>query len=148
VARDRAQAFARAASGVVVAVALAIAFHGAPQRVVDTWRRLGDPGQTETQRQLVPGLVHGVSGDALVLARRTIPPTARVAIVVGQSPPVEPNVGAAVSSFFCEWLLPRRCVPVTEADWVVTYHAPSEALPVAGREVGLGADANAVEVRR
>jgi hypothetical protein len=48
------------------------------------------------------------------------------------------------------WLLPRRYSDdIHDVDWVITFHHPSESLGVpVRREVGLGPDANAVEVAR
>jgi hypothetical protein len=142
-------AITRVVVGGVVAVALALASDRAPQRVADAWRLMRTPAGDEVSRELVPGAVHGVSSEALLLASQTIPAGARIAVVVGDAPPLDPNVGAAARSFMCDWLLPRRCVSTpADADWVITYHAPSEGLPVHGTEVGLGPDANAVRVSR
>lgn len=84
-----------------------------------------------------------------MLARESIPAGATVAVVVGPPSVLDPGVAAAVPGTMCDWLLPRRCVSeIASADWVITYHVPSESLPVKGREIGLGPDANAVEVAR
>ena len=52
--------------------------------------------------------------------------------------------------FVAYWLLPRRyTTDLHDADWIVTIHASTERLDVAAeREIGLGPDANAVEVAR
>lgn len=137
-------ALPRIVPGLVAALALVVAVGHVPGRVQDTWDRLSAPKAGE----LEPATTWGVSSEALLLAQQTIPPRASVAVVVGTEPPLDAYVGDAVRPMFCDWLLPRRCVAVARADWVITYHQPSELLPVHGQEIGLGPDANAVRVER
>jgi hypothetical protein len=85
--RRRGDAVVRGTAGLVVALALAAAIHGSGTRVHDAWSRVTAPEASETALDLAPGASHGLSVDALVLARQTIPPTAKIAIVVGNAPP-------------------------------------------------------------
>jgi len=85
---------------------------------------------------------------ALALAREAIPADATYTVVVGASPPVaDPG---AIRLAFRLWLQPRRYTRrVSEAQWIVTFHQSSEDLKVPyTREIGLGPDANLLEVAR
>jgi hypothetical protein len=133
---------------VLAAVAVVVAATGVPERVRDAWSDLRAPHGDAVARELTPATAWGVSGDALLLAEQTIPRDATIAVAVGDVPPLDAYAKDAVDRLFCDWLLPRRCVGLDRADWVITYHRPSEGLPVHGREYGLGPDANAVRVER
>jgi hypothetical protein len=84
-----------------------------------------------------------------VLAAQTIPRNATYTVVVGQVPPLGGTYPNAIPPLFQDWLLPRRYTPtLADAQWAITYHEPSELLGVPyTRELGLGPDANAVELR-
>jgi hypothetical protein len=138
---------ARVAAGAILALALTATLYRMPGRLQEDWRRM--TADTDwTARELAPATTWGVSGEALLRARQTIPRDATVAVVVGQVPPLEWYPTNAVPELVCDWLLPRRCVPVDEAEWVVAYHQPSELLAVHGQEIGLGPDVNVVRVAR
>ena len=88
------------------------------------------------------------STGALVLARQAIPPGATYAVVVGKAAHVEdPGATRAAFRFY---LQPRRYTTrLADAQWIVTYHASSESLGLRyTREIGLGPDANLVQVAR
>jgi hypothetical protein len=81
-------------------------------------------------------------------ARRTIPPGATYAIVVGQDPPgADAELVTDVLRF---WLVPRHyTTDLAAAQWVIAYHHASETLGVPyTQEIGLGPNANVVKVKR
>jgi hypothetical protein len=85
---------------------------------------------------------------ALVAAQDVIPRDATYSIVVGNEaagPPVE-----IADDIFRFWLVPRRYTSdLSQAQWVITYNAASEALGVPyTREIGLGPGVNAVKLAR
>ena len=85
---------------------------------------------------------------ALVAAQDVIPRDATYSIVVGNEaagPPVE-----IADDIFRFWLVPRRyTADLSQAQWVITYNAASEALGVPyTREIGLGPGVNAVKLAR
>ncbi len=88
------------------------------------------------------------STGALALAREAIPDDATYTVAVGENTPVRDP--GAVRLVFRLWLQPRRYTPrLSEAQWIVTYHQSSEGLKVPfTREIGLGPDANLLEVAR
>jgi hypothetical protein len=140
---------AQIGAALVAAVSLATAYDRTPERVRDAWTRLHQPTPSALDRELAPAASHEVSVQALTAASSTIPPDATYAIVTGDEPPLDSAIALAAELTLRDWLLPRTYVarPV-DADWVITYHYPSEKLPVHGDEIGLGPDANLVHVRR
>jgi hypothetical protein len=85
---------------------------------------------------------------ALVNARRVIPPDATYAIVTGSQLSVVQRQRAAAA--FELALLPRAFTPDRhKAQWVIAYQMPSEGLGVHySREIGLGPGVQVVEVSR
>jgi hypothetical protein len=138
---------ARVAAAGILVLAVAATLYRMPGRLQEDWRRITADSDW-TARELAPATAWGVSGEALLRARQTIPPDATVAVVVGQVPPLHSYAAYAVPEMVCDWLLPRRCVPLERAEWVIAYHQPAETLGVRGEEIGLGPDANAVRVTR
>jgi hypothetical protein len=92
-----------------------------------------------------PLAVYVPKTSALVLARRTIPPDASFAIVVGGSI----HDPGTLKLIFRLWLLPRRYVQTpAAAQWVIAYERPSETLGVPyTQEIGLAPDVNVVKVK-
>jgi hypothetical protein len=110
------------------------------------YRNVRDPTPKPRDADLDP-LSSYISTGTIVLARETIPPDATYTVVVGNTKLDDPGV---VGVMLRLWLAPRRYTDrLASAQWVVAYHESSEALGVPyTREVGLGPDANAVELKR
>ena len=129
-------------------ISLAVPVQRAPSVVRAGYDRLTAPSESWTARELKPAAANGVSTEALPLAEHELPRTARYTIVTGNAPALDPDTAVAVRQVLAYWLLPRLYVPDLHAvRWVITYHEPSESLGVkVVREIGLGPDANLVEV--
>ena len=132
----------------MILVVLVLAGIQLPTLLHTTYERLSAPGVSPAVRELAPAATHDVSPMALTLAAQTIPPGATYTVVVGKTPPVGSTTALAIPIIFQDRLLPRRYTPtLADAQWVVTYHQSSERLGVPyKREIGLGPDANAVEL--
>jgi hypothetical protein len=137
------------AAAVIVALALIGVATRAKETAQSGWGSIRSPAPSLTDREF-----GGVLGDrmnfALTKASRIIPRDATFAIRTGQDPPVDSAIVQAIPPLFEYWLLPRRYTPdVHAAQWVITFHHSSEAMGVPIRkEIGLGPDANLVEVGR
>ena len=139
-----------AAVAVLVALALCAAATEAWPELERGYDALTASSQSPTQRELAPVESFSMSPELFERARATLPPDAVYSVVVGDTPETQELWHEAIPPLLRYWLLPRRYTPdVRAADWVITFHAPSELLgvPIA-REIGLGPDGNAVEVRR
>ena len=115
----------------------------------DSVRALGGPGPTRTQREL-GAVIDGRLEQPMLALRRVIPRDAIFAVRVGLEPPVDSSLLDAIPPLFRYWLLPRRYTDDAHAaDWVITFHHPSDTLGVTiRRDVALGPDVHAVEVAR
>ena len=82
--------------------------------------------------------------------RERLPGGAVYTVVVGDDSRTPPLWHEALAPLLQYWLLPRRYTPdLADADWVATFRESSERLGVSvTRELGLGPDGNAVELRR
>lgn len=137
--------------GAVIVVALSL--YAAAWRVSPVLRGACDalrssPGSA-TARELAPADPWSLA-PFIEAARQAVPAGATYAVVVGQDPPTDALRASAIPGLLDYALAPRRyTLNVHQAQWVITYHQSSEKLSVnIGKEIGLGADGNAVEVRR
>jgi hypothetical protein len=138
----------RSACAIAVLAALAVAVDHAPGAIRRTWDGVTSRPPSWSDRELAPAAAHGISAEALALAAVRLPRAAQYAIVVGNVPPVDPDTAIGIEQLFPYWLLPRIHVAFGPGvRWVITYHEPSEALGrKVVREIGLGPDANLVQV--
>jgi hypothetical protein len=134
-----------------VAVVVTLALIGVATRAWETaqsgWETVRHRAPPRSEREF-GGVLGGRMDFALAKARRIIPRDATFAVRVGYDPPVDSSIVEAIPGLFQYWLLPRRYTPDSHsAQWVVTFHHSSETLGVPiRREIGLGPDANLVEV--
>jgi hypothetical protein len=140
---------ARAAAVVVAAVALAAACYRLPGLVRAGHQYLSGPSYSLGYSDIDP-LHYFASVEALQLARARIPAGDTYTVVIGDDPPLQVDSPQALPSIFRFWLLPRRYTRyLSRAQWVITYHRSSETVGVRyRREIGLGPDANLLEVER
>jgi hypothetical protein len=154
--RERLQTTARSVFSVrntavaVVAVAL-VSVQGRVRETLDAGREaISWSMPARADRELGSPPFGGMETEPLLRARSLIPPGATYAVVVGDVTPLPQYLHDGLPVLFEYWLLPRKQSPdVHGVDWVITFHQPSESLGVPiRREIGLGPDANAVEVAR
>jgi hypothetical protein len=144
--------FAVAALAVLLAVG-AIGRHLGP--IVRTgYRSLTTPGRPLGDSDLDPFTFYA-STRALSGARAVIPPHATYTIVVGTTKPSSAELPGpqlkvdpvTLKVAFSLWLMPRRYVPLSQAQWVVAYDAPLQTVGVQSAEtVTLGPDATVIKV--
>jgi hypothetical protein len=118
------------------------------------YRSLTMPGRPLADSDLDPFTFYA-STRALSGARTVIPANATYSVVVGTSKPLLSDLpGPALKVdpvtlkvAFELWLMPRRYVPLSQAQWVVAYDAPPQTLGARAAEtVTLGPDATVIEV--
>ena len=141
-------------AAVVIVAAITVGFQlwaaaGVTRRYAKIgWRNVRAPTPLVRDTDVDPLALY-LSTGALVRAAQAIPRDASYTVVVGRNPPRvgDPPVVREVLRF---WLYPRTYVKrISDAQWVIAYHESSESLGVrVAREIGLGPDANAVEVER
>jgi hypothetical protein len=112
------------------------------------------PGNRIVDSDLDP-LSYFASTRALSGAREIIPPGETYTIVLGKTkppfsalpgPPLQLNPPTMRLAFKL-WLLPRKYVPLSRAQWVLAYDVPTDDLGVKVEEaVNLGPDATLVKV--
>ncbi len=102
---------------------------------------------SQAQRDLAPAGTWSLIA-FVTAARRVIPRNATYAVVIGQDPPTDGLRVLAIPPLLWYSLAPRKYTQdIQAAQWVITYHHSPESLGVkVGREVGLDADGNAVQV--
>jgi hypothetical protein len=145
---DRVRARDAAALTVVLALAgVALQAKYTFETTRDSLRALTGPGPTRTQREL-GAVIDGRLVQPMLELRRVIPREATFAVRVGLEPPVDSSLLEAIPPLLKYWLLPRRYTDDAHAaDWVITFHHPSDTLGVTiRRDIALGPDVHAVEV--
>jgi hypothetical protein len=135
---------------------VALGFAGVTLQARDTFqttweslRALAQPGPTRSQREL-GAVIDGRFAQPMLALRNVIPRDATFAVRVGLEPPVDSSILDAIPPLLTYWLLPRRYTDDAHAaEWVITFHHPSETLGVKiRRDISLGRDFHAVEVAR
>jgi hypothetical protein len=136
-------------------VVVVVAFASVALRAVETARSgrelIGASTPSRLERELGSSPLGDIDTRSLLLrSREAIPANATYTVVVGDTTPVPRYIHDGVPPLLQYWLLPRRYTDdIHAADWIVAVHASSELLGVpVRREIGLGADANALEVAR
>jgi hypothetical protein len=136
-------------TAVAVVVVALVSVQGRARETLESGRQaLSTSMPSRAERELGSPPLGGMETEPLVLARRLIPTDATYAVVVGDVTPLPQYLHEGLPILFEYWLLPRKqSTDVRKVDWIITFHQPSESLGVPiRREVGLGPDANAVEV--
>jgi hypothetical protein len=105
---------------------------------------------SRTDREFGHSPLGGIERGPMMLARRLLPENATYTVVVGDVTPLPPQMHEGLPPLVRYWLLPRRYSDdIHRVQWVITFHYSTEQLGVpVRREIGLGPDANAVEVDR
>jgi hypothetical protein len=136
-------------AAVAVVLALATAAYRAPGFVRTSYDAATTPHGSTRQRDL--GYVFGFESElAATRARELLPRDATYTVVTGDIPPPKLYESEGIVGFLRYWLLPRRYTPdVAQAQWVITYHHPSETVGVPyKKEIGLADYVNAFRVTR
>jgi hypothetical protein len=130
-----------------VAVAIELIAAGSNNRdVVRAGREGFDERSSRVRDADLDPLSYFASTEALTRAQQAIPAGDSFAVVIGKNPPLDDP--GSVRDVFRFWLQPRRYTTrLSEAQWIVVYHASSEDLKVHyTKELGLGPQANLVRV--
>src|SRR5262249_51256319 len=136
-------------AAVAVALALAAAAYRVPGVVRTAYGAVSAPGKSTQARDL--GFVFGWQSELVAIrAAALLPRDSIYTIVAGDPPPPKLYESEGIVPFLRYWLLPRRYTPnLAQAEWVITYHHPSETVGVPYRkEIGLADYVNAFRVTR
>jgi hypothetical protein len=115
-------------AAVTVAIALATATYRLPGFVRSAYDAITAPQGVAEARDL--GFVFGwQSRLAATRAAKLLPRDATYTVVTGDVPPPKVYESEGIVPFLRYWLLPRRYTPdPAQAEWVITYHHPSETV--------------------
>ena len=136
-------------AAVVAVLALVAAAGEAPGIVRAAYNSVTSHGPSWNSGELGPSPAWETS-EEMTNATKVLPRNAVYTIVFGNLPPLMPIEQTGILPLFRYWLLPRRYTPnLRDAQWVITYHHPSETVGVPyKKEISLGPDANTFKVTR
>jgi hypothetical protein len=139
----------RDAAAVIATLALIAAASQAPKIARDGWTNLTAHTASTTDRQLAAVVYSQAPNSTFLTAAKIIPLNATYAVVYGQLPPnPTSDFKFAIPTLFQYWLLPRHYTrDIHKAQWVISWHHPSETLGVRySEELPIGDDSNIVKV--
>jgi hypothetical protein len=134
---------------VIAALALIAAASQSPAIARAGWSNLTGHSQSTINRQLAAVVYSQAPSSTFLAAARIIPRNAVYAVVVGEEPPnPTSDFKFAIPTLFQYWLLPRHYTrDIHKAQWVISWHHPSETLGVRySEELGIGDYSNIVKV--
>ena len=138
----------RDAAVVISALALIGAASQIPVIARYGWAHAQAHRNPPTQRELAAVVYSQAPSSTFLDAARLIPRNAVYSIVVGEDPPNPTGFKVAMRFLLQYWLLPRRFTRnIHKAQWVISWHHPSETLGIHySEEIGIGDYSNVLKV--